>query len=367
MYRYTADASFDFPDIDEELQNIIDLLCAHNMEYEPCEDGSLFTSPLGSALLVPGNAQLHIHVESTEPASFNRLKHDLTILIDFITQPQAIEFDWTGDTIGTTSPPDLRIIEVLDISQPSPKVRRIRLQGEKLEQYSAPDQIHCRLMFPNSNATHCPTEWPKLNDNGKIVWPESGKLESRIYTIRNIDTTAGTLEIDFVIHDAPGPGISWVMAACPGDVVGMLGPAGNGPKPASHYLLIGDETGLPGIARILEGLPATALGDALIEVSDISEKQPINAPAGVQLHWLYRNGKAAGTTTLLLDKLHSLDLCPLKEELFCWVGTEYAGFREIRSYLRREIGIPKSRLVAFAHWRHGMSEKDVIVAGPEKS
>ncbi|AJD52719.1 MULTISPECIES: siderophore-interacting protein [Thalassospira] len=367
MTIYTADAAFDFPDLDGEIQNIIDLLCAHNMEHEARDDGSLFTSPLGTALLVSGNEKLHIHVEATEPLSFNRLKHDLTILIDFITQPDAIQFDWSGDAVGTTLAPDLRIIEVLHISQPSAKMRRIRFRGENLERYAAPDQIHCRLMFPNTHTPHSLSAWPRLDDNGKIVWPQTGKLESRIYTIRKIDTATNTLDIDFVLHDAPGPGISWVNNARPGDVVGMFGPAGNGPKPAGQYLLIGDETGLPGIARILEGLPANACGNALVEVSDICEKQDIRHPEGVQIHWLYRNGAAPGTTTLLLDRLRWLDLSAQPESLFCWVGTEYVSFRDIRSYLRTEIGIPKSRLVAFAHWRRGMSEENVIAAGPEQT
>lgn len=366
MPTYIADSKFSFPPIDREFQNIIDLLCAHNMEYEARDNGAFFTSPLGTAFLAPGNGQLDIHIEATNPASFNRLKHDLTILIDFIAQPDTIEFNWTGDTIGATSPPDLRLIEVIEVTQPSPKMRRIRFRGDNLACYAAPDQIHCRLMFPNNNMSQSLSEWPKLNDNGKIVWPKSGRLESRIYTIRAINIKTNTLDIDFVVHDASGPGVSWAMAAQPGNILGMLGPAGNGPKSASRYLLIGDETGLPGIARILEGLPNSANGDALIEVSNMSEKQSINAPENIEIHWLYRNGAAPGTTTLLIEKLRTLEIAKHSEDLFCWVGTEYVCFRDIRSYLRTNIGIPKSRLVAFAHWRRGMSEEDVIVAGAEQ-
>ena len=367
MTKYTAKATLGFPGIDREFQNIIDLLCAHNMAYQAQENGAFFVSPLGTAKLVPGENKLQIHVEASKPGSFNRLKHDLTILIDFITQPQAISFEWTGDKTGKTSPPDLRLIEVIGVSDLSPTMRRIRFRGKNLETYAAPDQIHCRLMFPKKDGQKALSDWPTLDDNGKISWPESGKLESRIYTIRKIDTAAGTLDIDFVIHNGQGPGAAWARTACPGKIVGMLGPAGNGPQPAKRYLLIGDETGLPGIARILEGLPANVTGDAIIEVADASEEQTIDAPAGFQLHWLYRDGQMPGTTTLLLDKLRMLDLSPYVNDLFCWLGTEYLGFRDIRTYLHEDIGIPKSRLVAFAHWRRGMSEEDVIVKGPERT
>jgi len=50
------------------------------------------------------------------------------------------------------------------------------------------------------------------------------------------------------------------------DVVCILGPSANGPKHAEFYVQAGDETALPGIARILESLPSNATGNTFIEV-----------------------------------------------------------------------------------------------------
>lgn len=71
---------------------------------------------------------------------------------------------------------------------------------------------------------------------------------TRYYTIRRIDAAAGWLEIDFVLHEAPGLAGDFARLARPGDICGMSGPCGLGVKPAGHYLLAGDETALPAIA-----------------------------------------------------------------------------------------------------------------------
>jgi NADPH-dependent ferric siderophore reductase len=128
-------------------------------------------------------------------------------------------------------------------------------------------------------------------------------------------------------------------------------------------VLVGDETGLPGIARILEGLPESAQGVALIEVADAAEEQPLDGPHGVKVLWLHRNGAPAGTTSLLLDALRAVEFPSERDDIFAWVGAEYSAFRSIRGYLRTEIGLARAQMIAFSHWRHGMSEDDIVEVG----
>src|SRR5690606_20520906 len=135
---------------------------------------------------------------------------------------------------------------------------RIVFLGDDLARFDRPDQLHCRLIFQPKDVAS--PQWPVLDDRGHVVWPKQRKLPTRVYTIRRIDAARGEIAIDFAVHDTPGPATRWALAAAPGDVVGILGPAADGPKPAAFYVLAGDETGLPGIARILERLPRQARG-----------------------------------------------------------------------------------------------------------
>ncbi|WP_413206856.1 DUF2218 domain-containing protein [Rhodospirillum sp. A1_3_36] len=356
-----AQTTIVFPNVSTYLDTLRGSFSAHNMVLHPDGDGHVITSSLGSARMTPREAALDLTVEAPDPIAFNRLKHELTGLIDFVTRPENLEITWTGDAPGAMPPADLRVLTVRHIRQLTPRMRRISFTGSDLARYATPDQIHCRLLFQDKGTTT--PQWPQLDDNGRILWPETGKLASRIFTIRRIDPTAGTLDIDFVLHGGSGPGSSWAATAEAGDIVGILGPAANGPKSAHWVLLAGDETGLPGIARILEGLPTSAQGIALIEIADPAEEQQIKAPPGVEIRWLHRNGVPAGTTDLLAEALRAIDPPHTPEDVFCWVGAEYTAFRDMRAHLRTELGLPPSRVVAFSHWRRGMSEEDIVKAG----
>ncbi|MDQ1081482.1 siderophore-interacting protein [Pseudoroseomonas cervicalis] len=357
-----ARASIPFPRIAAYLDRILASLAAHHLTLQPGPGGHAIASPLGgTGWLRPGPDRLELGVEAPDGAAFNRLKHDLTSLIDFVAREERLAIAWTGDAAGAVLPPDLRILTVRQIHDVTPGLRRIRFGGEDLARYDTPDQLHCRLLFQAGGAAT--PEWPMLDDGGRVVWPGSGRLASRIYTIRRIDAAAGRLEIDFVRHGGDGPGMRWLARAAPGDVVGLLGPAAQGPRPAAWSLLAGDETGLPGIARILEGMPATARGVALIEIAGPAEEQPLRHPPGVEIRWLHRDGAAPGSTRLLLEAARGLALPEAREEAFCWIGAEFAAFRALRRHLLQEAGLPAGRCVAFSHWRRGMSEEDIAAAG----
>ena len=356
-----AQATIPFPNVSDYLDAIVESLTAHNMVLHPDGSGHRIDSSFGTARLLPRQAALDLSVEASDPAAFNRLKFELTGLIDFVAHAEKLEIAWTGDAPGAALPPDLRVLTVRSVRDLTPRMRRISFEGQDLARYATPDQIHCRLLFQGKGISE--HQWPHLNDNGRIVWPDAGKLASRIFTIRHIDPDAGTLDIDFVLHGGSGPGTSWAKAAAPGDVVGILGPAAHGPKAASWYLLAGDETGLPGIARILEGLPDSAKGVALIEVANACEEQEIDRPLGLEVRWLHRDGAGPGTTTRLADALRTLAFPADHGTLFCWIGAEFSAFRDMRAYLRTEMGLPASRVITFSHWRRGMSEEDIIEAG----
>lgn len=364
MAELTAEAIVPFENIASFRQAILDSLAAHSLVLHPGPDGIRITAAFAAtAWLKASDVDLELRVEADDPACFNRMKHALTSLIDFVARSEKLEIEWQGDSTGAALPPDMHILTVRAVRDLTPKMRRVRFSGLGLDGFEVPDQLHCRLLFPQTGSGS--PQWPKLGDNGRIVWPEAGMLATRIYTVRRIDAAAGLLEIDFFLHDSDGPGMSWLAAAKEGDVVGILGPAAHGPRPASWYLLAGDETGLPGIARILEDLPATAEGVALIEIDNSGEEQALSCPAGIEIRWLHRNGAPPGTSRLLTEAAREIAFPVPAEELFIWLGAEFACFRELRLHWRRELGIPAARMVTYSHWRRFMSEDDIAAAGAE--
>lgn len=361
--RYAARAEIDFPRVNAFLADILDSVATHDMEVRAFGEGHVAICPFGIATIVAGAGSLKLGVGTDQLDHLNRLKHALTGPIGFIAASEALAIDWQGDVTGPALPHDLRILHVRSVADVSPHFRRIVFSGEDLARYDRPDQIHCRLLFQPEGTSDL--QWPLLDDNGRIVWPATGMLPSRVYTIRAIDPAAQTITIDFFLHEAAGPATRWAMAARPGSMVGILGPAANGLKTAEWYVLAGDETGLPGIARLLADMPPQARGVALIEIGDTADEQQLRRPDGVALRWLHRGATPASRSTLLVDAVRA---CAWPVDLassFFWGGCEHKVFRAIHRHLKDELRLPRERRVLYSHWHQGMSEQDIVAVGAE--
>lgn len=353
-----------FPRIDAFLADILDSLTAHDMPVSPTAQGYVAVSPFGTARLVPGPHRLDIEISASSAPELNRVRYAITGLIGFVAKSEGLAIAWEGDEVGPTFPPDLRILTVDEIQPLTPRMRRVIFAGEDLARFDTRTQLHVRLLFQPEDALK--PEWPALDDAGLIVWPGGQqRLGSRVYTVRHVDVAAGRLWIDMFDHGRVGPGARWLRRARPGDQVGAIGPAAHGPRPARRMLLVGDETGLPGIARILEEAAPDTQGLALILVADRLEQQPLRTPEGMEVRWLLRSGHGADGDTPLCDAVRALDWGAGLDDLFVWVGCEFHDFRAIRHLLRDEVKLSADQIVAFSHWRRGMSEEDIIAVGAQ--
>ena len=353
--------TIDFPRIADFLPAILESLAAHGMPVVRQGTAYVSSSPFGTAALTPGNRHLAIELEAQSGPALNRIRYSLTGLIGFVAKSEQLVIDWVGDRFGKTLPPDLRILTVQEVQTLTPRMRRVVFGTDDIGRFDVREQIHARLLFQPADALR--PEWPMLDDSGLIAWPDGEqRLGSRVYTIRQIDRANDRLSVDFFDHGGPGPGMNWLNRTSPGDVVGAIGPAAHGPKPARRMLLIGDETGLPGIARILDGASEELEGLALVEVADKREEQVLSNPEKVGVRWLHRDGSPAGS---LADAVRAWSWPTDTNDLFVWVGCEFHDFRAIRRFLRDEVKLPSSQFVAFPHWRRGMSEEDIVAAGGE--
>ncbi|MFD1198512.1 DUF2218 domain-containing protein [Brucella gallinifaecis] len=264
------------------------------------------------------------------------------------------KISWVGDGAAGELLPYFREMKVVSVSNVTPHMRRVRLQGENLQRFSQ-HGLHIRLLF--APPTLAKPQWPIMGEDGRPIWPEGeAQIVARVYTIRRIDVDAGWVDIDMVVHgdDCDAPGSGWAMSVKAGDIVGMTGPGGgDAAHDANWYLLAGDETALPAIGRILERLPQGAKAVVRVEIDSAAEEQLIQSKADVDLQWLHRNGEEAGTTTLLQDAVRAVDLPDSEEKIFVWAGCEFNAFRTIRTYMRKERNVPKDKQLIVAYWRRG--------------
>ncbi|MCU1749550.1 siderophore-interacting protein [Pseudomonas sp. 6D_7.1_Bac1] len=234
----------------------------------------------------------------------------------------------------------LQVLRVVDLT---PRMRRITLGGPELAGFvSLGTDDHVKLFFPQNAAEHAALETLVLGagkDNGPMP-------EMRDYTPRRYDLDTLELDIDFVLH-GDGPAATWAAQATPGQFLHIGGPRGSMvvPDVFDSYLLIGDETALPAIARRLEGLAANRRALVVVEIENGAEQQILDSPAEVKVIWVLReSGKHHLLTTVQQLPMPS-------GELYAWIATESKVSRQIRRVLLDEKGLNQDQVKAVGYWK----------------
>ncbi|MFI2565200.1 siderophore-interacting protein [Paenarthrobacter sp. NPDC018779] len=169
----------------------------------------------------------------------------------------------------------------------------------------------------------------------------------RTYTVRSVDPAAGTVDIDFVVHDG-GVAAAWAQRAEVGDVVGLNSPTGLYEPPAElqWQILLADATGLPAVARLLELTPPGVRTRVLIEVEDPSHQQELVIGAGTEVAWIH--GGNGHSQSRLDEALKSMQLPGGTG--YIWVAGEAKVLRGIRKYLRHEKKLTPASYKLIGYW-----------------
>jgi len=188
----------------------------------------------------------------------------------------------------------------------------------------------------------------------------------RTLTVRRVDATARQIAVDVCVHGEHGVAGPWAVAAQPGQPVYLMGPGGAyTPDPsADWHLLAGDESALPAIATALEALPADAVGKAFIEVANPEDEIPLTAPDSVEVHWVYRGGRAdlvpedrAGDHAPLIEAVTNTPWLPGQAHVFIH-GEAQAVMHNLRPYIRKERGLDARWAASISgYWRRGRTEE----------
>nr|WP_269746743.1 siderophore-interacting protein [Catenuloplanes japonicus] len=109
-------------------------------------------------------------------------------------------------------------------------------------------------------------------------------------------------------------------------------------------MLAGDESALPAVLSILEGLPADSTGDVFLEVpSAADERTNLKKPPGVRVSWLARDDSSA----LAAVRESAVDAD------YAWVAGEAKLATGVRRHLVDERGMAKQHIAFMGYWRHG--------------
>lgn len=175
---------------------------------------------------------------------------------------------------------------------------------------------------------------------------------TRTYTIRRVEESTRTIEIDFVVHGDTGLAGPWAAKAKPGDRLTMSSPGGGFSPDATAdvILLLGDESAIPSISSALEAAPAEADVRVILETRSPEHRAEL-PPTRAQIVWIDEDHDAPGRR--LVEAVDALAWPEGRIQVFA--HGERGAMKSLRPLLI-ERGVERADLSLSAYWAFGRTE-----------
>lgn len=269
---------------------------------------------------------------------------ELTVIGDEVTAGEALVARTTGFRTFIT--------EVVAVARVTPTVREVTFRGDDLATFApaGPDTF-LFVLLPPPGRTELTIDagfrWEAVPDMA-----EADRPVGAYYTLRRWRPEAREIDVWAVRHEGAGPAGRWFESVEPGSPAALWGPrtAFEPPAETDGYVLVADETGLPAVAVILESLPRDVPVVVLAEADAAHTAPPLPEHPRATVHWLHREGRPPGTTSLLGDAARTIKLPG--ERPYVWGGGESRAMTAVRKHVRHQLGLPREQVSLVAYWRH---------------
>ena len=246
----------------------------------------------------------------------------------------------------------VRTLEVRAIKRPGPRYQLLTLAGDELADFRTPSPTdHVGLVPPRADGE---LVLPDVSD-GRLRWPHGERPAMREYTVRRFDPAARELDVRVLLH-GDGQLAQWAAGAQVGDHVGVVGPRVSKVMPDgfANYLLVGDLTAVPAIARWLSVLPEGAMAQVLIAAPSEEDVIELRCDQPVWLLWLTElSTPEADHLPIALEQLRLYSA-----DTFAWAAGEAIAMQEVRRVLLEDHGLPPEAVKITGYWRRNEADFD---------
>lgn len=175
----------------------------------------------------------------------------------------------------------------------------------------------------------------------------------RRYTIRQVNPSEQSIDIDFVLH-GDGPGATWASKARPGDRIEAIGPRGKitVEEDADWHLFVGDDSALPASLAMAESLLTSQRGIVILEVDGLEDQHDVECAGDVSVQWLYRGGDDPASAVRLLEQVRDVALPPGRGHAY--LAGELKVVAALRALLL-ERGLEAEQVSSKPYWRTGVA------------
>jgi ATP-binding cassette subfamily B protein IrtA len=197
--------------------------------------------------------------------------------------------------------------------------------------FAAPELVEGLKVFP--------TAWLRL-------WAPSprGPVQ-RGYTLVNVDKSAGTFDLDFVLH-AAGPAAEWARQAAAGirAEVALTPRPVTVPDAVTHLWLAGDATALPAINSWIDALDPGVTAAVFMVDPHGSDGIPCSQRDGVTWTWLTPADDAARVLAAALAQVEPV------ANAYAWAAGERRLVQAIRPVVTDHLGCDRAHQFTQAYW-----------------
>lgn len=241
-----------------------------------------------------------------------------------------------------------RLMEVTAKSWVTPNMIRVTCKADWISTLEAGiEGAHFKVFLPKPGQSHA--DFAQQLENGP-------RPDVRTYTIRYIRPEVGEVDVDFVDHGDAGPASAWARRCEPGDVCGFAGPGPVKLKEfyADQYLVAADMSALPVAAATLEAMPRDAKGVAFFEITTPADRQDIEMPDGIEVHWLIHPDPSKPLEQSIAK---ILALPPFEGRVQTCIAGESGMIKALRTELVAR-DVPKADMYVSGYWKIGLIEDE---------
>ena len=340
------------PDAAAAFAHLVDHLCEQDIEHETLSQSHTRFTREGCRLdFSHGDSMLTIEISAPDANMLYFLKEAMAAHVGDIDSASGHDIVWEdafASSRADGTPFNFHELTLVRRREILPGMIRLTFSGEDVTPL-AEGGLHVKLMRPAIDSG-APPQWPGVASNGVTLWPQGDrKLHVRYFTIRHARPRQGEVDIDVVQH-AGGMISDWALKAAPGDVIGVMGPAGDAhlPHNGGPILLAGDETALPAIARILEALPQDQDGTAIIAMADETAPQAYLPSTNLDVTVLAKSRfqrECVKTAEAFIRRGQRYS--------FAWFGGEAENANAMRRLFKEGLGLGKGGQLSVAYWQKG--------------
>ena len=247
---------------------LIAIAKSNGFEVETSEGKTVITAQLGKVTFEGNDNYTHITFSSETKPQLQLFKELYASRIASLDLEAEVKWDKTD----ASTPLNQIRCQISSCKEISKNFSRLTLSGDFTTFVNPVAGLHFRFLIGPTDS-----KFPTLDENGLTFWPGGlSKWHRPVFTVRKLGSSAEWIDVDIALHSG-GRTTEWLKDIKIGENIAINGPSGSKMPKADKMFLLGDETAMPAILRIIDNTSAYEEVNAVLALRDQEDLQPFTS------------------------------------------------------------------------------------------